>query len=333
MRRLPILIALSTLAPMTAGAACGPDTLDSHVTAEQLADLDARAATWINGQGLAWTAVRGDDQLTLIGTIHIYDPRIDTLLERFSPAISQADVVLVEMTLDDQADMQAELVAQPDLLLLPNNETLLEMMPEQQWSLLATALEARGLPPFMAARFQPWYLSTLLSIPACYGLAGATTGGLDMMIMTQAADAGTPIQALEDWRDTIAQLANDPIDEQLDALTLSQLPPDFEAAAFNSFLNDFFAGNVARSWEWTTLAASLVPGADPDKIAIMTADMKDDLLAARNGAWMSEIEAVTKTADEIVIAVGAMHLPGDFGLVHLLEQDGWTVTRLDTSNN
>jgi uncharacterized protein YbaP (TraB family) len=65
-----------------------------------------------------------------------------------------------------------------------------------------------------------------------------------------------------------------------------------------------------------------------------TATMRDSspelyqrLIVDRNIAWIPQIEAALEGSDDALIAVGAGHLPGEQGVIALLEAEGHTVTR------
>lgn len=53
-----------------------------------------------------------------------------------------------------------------------------------------------------------------------------------------------------------------------------------------------------------------------------------ELLEIRNVAWIPKIKKVLKKYKKVSIAVGAAHLLGEKGLVNLLQQDGFTVTKI-----
>jgi uncharacterized protein YbaP (TraB family) len=57
--------------------------------------------------------------------------------------------------------------------------------------------------------------------------------------------------------------------------------------------------------------------------------MEQMLLIDRNTAWIPVIDAAVTGHQNAVVAVGAAHLPGESGILNLLEQDGWTISRLD----
>jgi hypothetical protein len=57
-------------------------------------------------------------------------------------------------------------------------------------------------------------------------------------------------------------------------------------------------------------------------------ELYEALLAGRNRAWMREIDALLADGPNPLIAVGAAHLVGPDGLATLIEQRGYTLTRL-----
>ena len=54
----------------------------------------------------------------------------------------------------------------------------------------------------------------------------------------------------------------------------------------------------------------------------------DELIAVRNRAWLAPLEAELSHGN-VFAAVGALHLPGQDGLIEHLRARGWTVTRID----
>ena len=71
-----------------------------------------------------------------------------------------------------------------------------------------------------------------------------------------------------------------------------------------------------------------MPELDPAESMAMFEDMQDALLDSRNRNWIPVITDATQTHDDIVVAVGAAHLIGDQGILQLLENEGWTITRI-----
>ena len=75
--------------------------------------------------------------------------------------------VLVEAGPQRRPQLQRPLARDPALMFMTDGPTLPESLPPDTWDRLQAALRARGIPPFMAAKMQPAYLSMLLGIPPC----------------------------------------------------------------------------------------------------------------------------------------------------------------------
>ena len=242
MRATLTVLFVSSVFPTASLALCSGASIEAYLPADVLAEVERTSDATLNGKGLIWRADRDGDQITFFGSLHIYDPRLLPLRYKAREALDGADVLLVEQTTEQLQEMQRELLADPSLILLPEGQTLIGMIDDASWELLAEAGRARGLPSPMTARFQPWYLVAALGTPPCAMpdiQAGLT--GLDAMVMEDAASLGVETRALEDWRDSLRILYDDPIDAQIDMLEMSLLPPDIESALFASTFDAYFA--------------------------------------------------------------------------------------------
>ena len=325
---LPVLF-ISALLPSASAALCSGASIEPYLAADVLAEVASTSDATPNGKGLIWKAERDGEQITFFGSLHIYDPRLLPLRDEARAALETADLLLVEQTADQLQEMQRELLADPSLILLPDGKTLIGMVDEATWELLAEAGRARGLPSPMTARFQPWYLVAALGTPPC-AMPDIQAGlmGLDAMVMEDADAMGVDIRALEDWRDSLRILYEDPIEEQIDMLEMSILPPELEHALFASTFDAYFAGDVARVWELSRAALTLIPDVDLPHANKVFDDFADGLLDSRNHSWIDDLEAAA--AEGPVVAVfGAAHLSGENGVLNLMVRNGWTISRLD----
>ena len=321
--------ALFALIGTTASAACtGANYLD-QITDAQQAQLDAAVADMPFAKGLIWEATKGADTVTVIGTMHIYDPRLEPLRDRLSSTITNADLVMLEATPEEEAKLQEMIVTDPGRLFIVDGPTLPEMLDADTWGLIADAARQRNIPPFMAAKMQPWYLSLMLAIPPC-AMDDMVSGvrGLDQMITQTAEAAGVPMQAVEPFTTLFDIFKNDSIDEQVDMLRVNMLSPAVQQQMFVAMLDRYFAEDVGRLWELSRVAMSDIPGLDPTEAAAVFAEMQEALLDTRNRNWIPVIMAATQTHDNIVVAVGAAHLIGKDGVLQLMQNEGWTLTRV-----
>ncbi|MEL6681852.1 MAG: TraB/GumN family protein [Pseudomonadota bacterium] len=306
----------------------GTSYLDQLSPAQRI-ELAANVADMPFSEGTLWSATRGKDAITVIGTMHIYDPRLNPLYDRISDKVATADLVMLEATPKEEAELQELIVTDPDLLFITEGPTLRTLLDDETWDLIARAATDRGIPGFMAAKMQPWYLSLVLSIPPCATqdmLAGDL--GLDHMISEGADAAGVPMQALEPVTTLFELFQSSPFDEQIDMLMVNLTSPDIQQQMFVAMLDSYFAQEVGTLWEMSRIAMTELPDVDEDTAAQMFAQIEDLLLIKRNRNWMPVINAAVEEHDNLVVAVGAAHLIGTEGILQFLQDDGWTLTRM-----
>jgi len=276
---------------------------------------------------LTHTDPRGDTALTIVGTLHLPDARHSTIIDQIQPDLEAADLLLVEATLEDQTAMQTYMARNPDLMTLTTGPTLPELLDDATWTAISDAASARGIPGFMAAKMKPWFLAMTLSIPPCAMAAMVSgEGGLDNLILSQAADLGIPVAPLEPWQDMLDLLSTGTFEEQIDALRMGLIETDIQDAIVVALTDFYFAGQSAMGWYITEFTKDLIPGVDPVQFDAQLVQMEQLLLIDRNANWIPVIHDAAQAHDHVFIAFGAAHLFGDAGVLALLEQDGWTVS-------
>jgi uncharacterized protein len=330
MRMLALTVAVAaSLAGSAAVALCeGPSMLD-RLSPESRASLDARVAEMPFAQGILWQAEREGQVLTLVGTMHVHDPRLEAISARVEPMLDEVDLLMLEVTPAEEARMQGALGRNPSLMFLTEGPTLPEMLDEATWAMLADAARARNIPPFMAAKFRPWFLMLSLSMPACameHVVAGEQ--GLDFTLMDAATERGLKMLALEPWDTLFTVLESGTMEEQLDFLRMGVLESDLQEELFVTMLDGYFAGEVGQVWELGRLSLDFIPGIAEAEADALFAEMEERLLTARNIAWIPVIEAAAAEHGRVMVAAGAAHLPGELGVLALLQARGWTITPL-----
>jgi uncharacterized protein YbaP (TraB family) len=332
MLRAPLLaaalLAASLLtAPAVAQTDCtGQNLLDAMPAADRAA-LAAAAATVPHPRGLLWRATKDGRTLHLIGTYHLDDPRHDTTFARIEPLLDAARTILVEAGPAEEKALVSTLARDPGLMVITKGPTLREALPKPEWDLLAQAMRDRGLPPFMVSKFQPWYVSVLLALPACDGAMQAEKGGLDRLVIDHATERGIPLRALESHETVFRLFQSMTFEDQLGMVRSSLALEPYANDYATTLADSYFAEDIRVIWDLARHLSRAAPGADPDKVAHDFALMEQTLMTDRNRAWLPVLEDAAAQGPAVA-AFGALHLPGETGVLHLLEQAGWTVERL-----
>jgi uncharacterized protein YbaP (TraB family) len=295
---------------------------------DRLAAITAAADAVPFPRGNYWRATRGDEVITIVGTYHLDDPRHDATLAAILPDITAAATVLVEAGPEEEAALMALMASDPSRMMIVDGPTLIEQLPPAVWEDLSAALAARGVPGFMAAKFQPWYVAVMLALPPC-ALAAMTEEpkGLDGLVIDTAQAAGIPVRGLEPF-DTVFTIFGAMTDAEMVAMIQSTLAMEDQAEDYFATLADsYFAGESRMIWELMRDVSYTLPGYTREQVDADLARMEELLMNTRNRAW---IPVLTEAAADgpVFTAFGSLHLSGQEGVLNLLQAEGFTLEEL-----
>lgn len=337
MKLAAILVAglLALAGPGLAQTVCKGRNLLETLSDSQRQQLDAAVADVPFAQGLLWRAEKGDRAATIVGTYHFGDPRHQPMVDRLGPVIGDAAFLLVEAGPEEEATLTEALASDPMLTVAPDGPTLPERLTDDEWKRLSAALSDRGVPAVVASRLRPWYVAMLLGVAPCMIQQVAEAGGtqgLDHLLIAEAETRQTPIRALEPWDTVFEIFAQIPAEQQID-LVRSSLPAAAYADDYAVTLTAaYFAGDVWTLWEFWRLDAYEKSGMSAQQIDEDMAQAQLVMIDQRNANWIAPLAAAADEAagqgKQVVMAVGALHLPGENGVLQLLQDDGWIVTPL-----
>jgi uncharacterized protein YbaP (TraB family) len=323
-RLLRLLLPLAVIAaPLTALAECAGRDLLAEMPADQRARLEVAAQAQPFASGNHWLATGKDSRIHLIGTFHLFDPRMNAHMRKLMPVLHQADEILLEATEAEMKLLRKEMAARPELMFV-KGPTLPDRLPEAEWQQLQAEMTARGIPGFVAAKFQPWYVTMILSIPPCaMDKMSATSTGLDHLILTAASQMGTPAKALESYDTVFRIFGGMTEDEQLESVRASLAAATGATDMLTTMVEAYFREEHRLLWELSRQQA-IATAPDPTRAEADFAVLEDALINSRNAAWMDRIRAEAP-GRTLVIAVGAGHLGGNKGLLNLLAEDGYVL--------
>jgi uncharacterized protein YbaP (TraB family) len=314
---------------LIAGAAqafCSGADLRETLSDAERQQIDGARRQAPYAEGNHWIARKDGQTIHVIGTMHLDDPRWSPVVTELAPIVAQADRLFVEMTDEAQAEMQQQLSRQPEKVFITDGPTLPELLSDDEWQRLQAVMADRGVPGFMAAKMQPWMQTLMLGMPACaIQNPELAKKGLDMRLMAVARESGVPVQSLEGFDELYALIADGTVEDQLEML-MASLPFAADSAdQFETTAALYFDEQSAAAWEFARIVSYRRLDLPEAEIEALLAEFKGKLLDTRNRAWMPTILAAED--DVVVVAVGALHLMGETGVLNLLDQAGFTLER------
>lgn len=302
---------------------CGTRDLIAELEPRERAALDALVAPHAYAEGNLFTAKKGDNTVTVVGTLHLPDPRHADTIAQVRPALKNAGLLILEASSEAQAEIQRMTATDPELFFLTEGPTLIDLLSEDEWTRLTEILSSYGIPGFMAAKFKPWFLGMTLAVPPC-AMADIQKGGkgLDLLLENIAKDNAVPIAELDDLDQLIDLLAGDPLEKQIDALRMMLSMKMENDAELTTMVERYFQGKAREVVEYSRLTLE-----DKNIPAELFDELMQGILEDRNTAWEPKIVDLVKGKDA-VLAVGAAHLSGETGVLRALERAGYTIERL-----
>jgi uncharacterized protein YbaP (TraB family) len=149
---------------------------------------------------------------------------------------------------------------------------------------------------------------------------------LDNLLIAQAEREKVPVEGLEDYLQVPAAISAIPpaIMTELLVETLRDLGDEEDALRTSAQL--YLAGETAAIWQFSSRSAAETVGTD--RARQVFAALGDALIRARNRAWM-KVMVPELAKGGVFAAFGALHLPGEAGVIELLRARGFELTRLD----
>lgn len=323
---LMVLAQASHAGAQTTGQdACGGTNLIEEYRAndpEKLATLEAEAEKEIFGNSIYWKIEKdGLPASYVLGTMHMADERIANLDGARLEGFSASQTVIVEnIEALDPAQASAALLQHKDMTLYTDGTTLLERLDAETQAALKVAAEERGMPLGVVQIMRPWLVATSLALPACE-LAAKQSGKpvLDGLIVQKAREQGKQLVGLETIGEQFSAMANLPEDFHLEALRETLKMGDLAEDVIHTMKDLYLDGKIGMIMPLTKLVSPKTSGSGEYE------NFKDSLITRRN-AVMVERSLPLLEKGAAFIAVGALHLPGESGLINSFEKAGYTVT-------
>lgn len=253
-----------------------------------------------------WSATKDGSTIHLLGTMHL---GVDAA-KQFPPwlwsRLQATDMLVLETDTKDPSLVTA--------IMRTDGKTLDQELGPETWAKLEAAIGAG-----MASGLRRFKASAVTAMLAIQGLPN--TPAMDMVVAARAADAGKELVYLEK-----ASFQMDLLDRYLGAPVLRAMLEDLQAvgAQNQQVLASYLAGDEeameALAKEASHWHAQGYSKADFEK-------MLDGLLYDRNAAWIPQLEQAAARGKAFV-AVGALHLVGERGVLDLLAKRGYTIARV-----
>jgi uncharacterized protein len=326
---LVLVLTLAFAAPVHAAddPACGAKDLVAGLKAsnpEAYAKLRAEGEKIKNSGARFWKVEKaGQEPNWLLGTIHLSDPRVTDLPIEAKAAFDGSKIVVLESDeILDQQKAAAKMMMRPDLMYFAGKESIADYLKPDERKLLEDGLIKRGMPFAAVAKMKPWLLTSMVALPSCE-LSRKAQGlpFLDMKLAQEGLAAGKEVKGVETLAEQLEVVASLPMSFHVKSLVGSVKYPQYTADMMETTLQLYLQGEIGLVFPAGTYFAPETDASDFEGMALF----EEKLITMRNHHMADRGEPILARGN-VFMAVGALHLIGDEGLVELLRKKGYTVT-------
>jgi uncharacterized protein len=249
----------------------------------------------------------------IFGTLHSNDPRVVALPEPVRAAFRNTHRLALEILLADAQEREFFAAAQ-----YGDERRLADAFDAETLAAIRAALGAHAPRDDEFERLKPWAVLLLLAQPRVESAAAT----LDRELLAEARRHKRPVIGLEDPDEQIAALDSIPLASQA-ALVRWALTHRMEVEADHE--------RAIAAWLTRDLAElarqARAPGHRHPALAPHLAALSLHLVEGRS-ALMAHRLFMPLREGRVFVAVGALHLYGDKGMLALLRRQGYRVTRV-----
>lgn len=242
----------------------------------------------------------------LYGTFHLLCPDDLNIQQKVTQAMDASDQLVLELDFDDPSVV-------PQIqqnMAFTDGTTAADYLNDSEYKLLSDFFRDSLNMPFERLKsIKPFFLSsmTLMHFLGCQPVS------FEQRLTKMAGERSMEVKGLETVGEQLSFIDNLPMEYKKKMLMENLKEYDKSKKMFDKMVGFYREGNLDG-----------INNLSENYMSEDYARFKDELLVKRNQRW---VPAVTRMIGESpsFIAVGASHLPGDKGLIHLLRQEGYRV--------
>lgn len=262
-----------------------------------------------------WKVEGEENTVWLFGSVHVltedHYPLADNVEEAFKASsylVVETDVINVDPQVQQQMMISAGM--------LPDGTSLKDVLGEERYARAQTLAQENGYDLEQMEMLRPWLIALVLSLTELERMGYTAGQGVETYFLNRASEEHKSIVELETLQFQIS------------------LFDDMERETETAFLMQTLEEIQDLEAQMESLMAAWESGELDELEETMLADFADypevyeRIVTDRNRDWMDDLTRFLDEGDkDYFVVVGALHLVGDEGVVNLLREEGYTVTR------
>lgn len=269
----------------------------------------------VAGSPALWRLSDHDSVIWLFGTVHLLPRDVEWRSPAFEAAFAAADTIYLETDVSEKAAGEMGPMIQR-MGLNPDFKTLSSILGSEDNTRLARAAARVGIPPGSLEPMRPWFAAMMLTLTHLATQGYDPRSGVETAVTEKAVAAGKRLRYLESASRQFEIFANLSLKAEKAFLMSSVEHIETDRALFDT---------LVRSWaEGDTETLDRV---FREALGATLPEINEAVFLRRNREWSEHIARTMAGSGKTFIAVGAGHLSGQQGIVAMLRNNGYNVTR------
>lgn len=259
---------------------------------------------------LYWRVQKGDLDYMIFGSVHVGDKSMYPLPDSVLRYLAESDGIIIEADVTNTVGVQYP----------PMSLTSKEVLDESQLSELSGIANLLNLNSQQLLLSPPWATALTIQMRQLEYLGYKPADGVDLHLLAKARSNQKSVYSLESLQFQIDMLTGQK--ESGKELLVSAIDEfDHSEDATTCLIESWRKGDLAKLNQFAQLAE-------------MSPEFERAFLTDRNIDWAKQLEAPSWSSEQkgnYLMVVGALHLLGEQSVLSLLEDRGFTVEQLSSS--
>ncbi len=268
-------------------------------------------------EGLLWRVKSPSATASYVfGTVHIADPRVQAVVRDMLETVGPLDSISLEVLQTPEATARAG-----QRMINLDGPALSERVGADLFAKTVASAAAYGLNALVLERFKPWAVAVILSVPVSEMRAQASgSPNSERILQAYAGNNQIALYEIETYDEQLSLFDGLAEAEQIEMLRLAVQNSGIADQVFARIVNAYLARDLNKIYR---LMEEMAVGQEAD----LQAFFESEFIEGRNHRMVERI--LPRLAEgNALIAVGALHLPDEAGVLRLLEQRGYTISRM-----
>ncbi|PAJ74824.1 TraB/GumN family protein [Pseudoalteromonas sp. NBT06-2] len=265
-----------------------------------------------------WLVEKQDSPLTksyIFGTVHVGDSSMAKLPNKVITAIKETDEVIVEVDISKFTPFEIKSKTMP-FMMLPTGKTLKTELKTKNYKTIDNYFKKKSIDINLFSTMQPWAVMLIITQMEYQNAGYNENNGIDKQVIAFANKNKIKVgqlETLEQQLSIFSQLS--PYNDVMVSDTFSQLKD--MGAHFDRLMNSWKNGSLK---DLNTYYKEIFTKDEFGKLG------EKVMLIDRNQNWLTQLTPRFKN-ESLFIAVGALHLASEQGLIQQLRNQGYKITK------